>query len=238
MKELETRTISTSIRALPVDGDSAGARSIEGYALRFGESSLPLADWFSEFTEELSRDVRIQYEQDDLFALWNHDSGQVIGRKSAGTLTETRDEDGLKVRIDLPDTQAGRDAYELVQRGDVGGMSFGFRVVDEDVDLDRDVPHRTVTDIILREVSVTPFPAYPTTDVEVARSRILGAQNSQTRQDDSAAPLKQETEDGEEMETNTSERGEEIGEEQPEASLAQRQAKLRAQVALIQAQER
>jgi HK97 family phage prohead protease len=38
----------------------------------------------------------------------------------------------LKVDIELPDTTVGRDVAVLVERGDLDGMSFGFRTVTDE----------------------------------------------------------------------------------------------------------
>jgi hypothetical protein len=72
---------------------------------------------------------------------------------------------------DLPDTQAARDLYTLVERGDVDQMSFAFRVIRQKWNEGR--TERTLTEVSLSDgdVSVVTYPAYPTTTVE-ARQRL------------------------------------------------------------------
>jgi HK97 family phage prohead protease len=62
----------------------------------------------------------------EVVALFQHDPAAVLGRTPA-TLTLTKDARGLAFTLDPAPTQAGRDAFELVKRGDIGGASFGFR---------------------------------------------------------------------------------------------------------------
>ena len=101
----------------------------------------------------------------DILALVDHDAGKVLGRTRSGTLRLSEDERGLSYEIDLPDTTAVRDVLALVERGDAGGMSFGFSVPkggDEWSGL-----HRTLRAINLHEISViTSHPAYAATTVE------------------------------------------------------------------------
>jgi HK97 family phage prohead protease len=65
---------------------------------------------------------------DDARALFNHDPNHILGRLSAGTLRLSVDDVGLRYEIDLPDTQAGRDVATSIERGDLSGSSFGFKL--------------------------------------------------------------------------------------------------------------
>jgi len=101
----------------------------------------------------------------DIRALVDHDSGRVIGRSKAGTLRLSEDSTGLKVEIDLPDTTDGRDLAVQLERGDISGMSFGFRVTHDEWDETGDIPARTIHAVELFEVSAVAFPAYPDTSI-------------------------------------------------------------------------
>src|SRR3546814_4468734 len=104
--------------------------------------------------------------------LFDHDRGRVLGRSSTGTLRLKEDDKGLAVEIDLPDTSDGRDVATLIQRGDVSGMSFGFRVTHDEWDETVDPPVRTVHAVELREVSVVSEPAYEGTRSEEHTSEL------------------------------------------------------------------
>lgn len=109
---------------------------------------------------------------DDVRALWNHDSNHVLGRNRAGTLTLAEEEGAARAEIDLPDTQMGRDAAVSIERGDVTGMSFGFQIRDwqKDQVWARDADGniiRTVLKASLFDVSPVTYPAYPQTDISM-----------------------------------------------------------------------
>jgi HK97 family phage prohead protease len=115
-------------------------------------------------------------ENQDVRALFNHDSNQVIGRTSSGTLKLSTDDKGLRYEANAPDTQVGRDVVTLIKRGDVTGSSFGFSVRGERIRKEtRDgKPYyiRELTDVDLYDVSPTTFPAYQSSDAS-ARAEIV-----------------------------------------------------------------
>lgn len=107
----------------------------------------------------------------DIRALTNHDTTLVLGRTKAGTLELREDGHGLwgRVRINREDSDA-MNLYHRVQRGDVDQCSFGFDVLEEDVECREDgAVHFTMLRVELYEVTVATFPAYAETAV-AARS--------------------------------------------------------------------
>ncbi|HBV7974760.1 TPA: HK97 family phage prohead protease, partial [Enterobacter hormaechei] len=74
----------------------------------------------------------------------------------------------------------GNDVLELVERGDISGMSFGFRALKEAWDIAQSPYLRTVTAAELREITVTSIPAYPESGVEIAH-RSLFSQHPELR---------------------------------------------------------
>lgn len=158
--EFERRT-SREARMAVVD------RKIRGTAIVFNSRSVDLGG-FTEIIlpEAIDRTLR---EGLDVRALVDHESGKVIGRTKAGTLLLRKTRKGLEVEIDPPDTSYARDLLESVERGDISGMSFGFRVVSDEWRMLDGEAVREVTDMIVSEVSVVAFPAYEATDVSVAQ---------------------------------------------------------------------
>ena len=137
--------------------------TLTGYAARFNEPSEPLP-----FIERIAPGAfkRSLRAKNDIKLLWNHSSSDVLGSTRAGTLRLAEDEMGLRVEADLPDTQAGRDAKVLIQRGDVTGFSFGFTVPPNGDTWNADGTERTLKSVRLLEVSTgVAFPAYPSTNL-------------------------------------------------------------------------
>lgn len=149
-------------RALDIEVRTKGRR-LEGYAALFGvearighmvESIAPGA-----FAGSLGG-------RSDVLALVDHDPARVLARTRSGSLRLAEDSRGLSFDLDIPDTQAGRDVLALAERGDLGGMSFGFNATDEHFDGER----RELRSVDLLEISVVAaWPAYQGTTVQ-ARS--------------------------------------------------------------------
>jgi HK97 family phage prohead protease len=155
------------------------ARVIRGYAIVFDRLSENLGG-FREIIAPEAVDRTLK-EGVDLRALVDHDSARIIGRLSAGTLRIEKDSQGLRVEIDPPETSAGQDIVESVKRRDVTGMSFAFRYVgDPDVDGKTNPPTVTIRDMLIREVSLVSFPAYPQTSAAM-RSLVARHQQAATR---------------------------------------------------------
>jgi len=84
------------------------------------------------------------------------------------------DEIGLSIEaeLDTENNMEARQVYSSVDRGDITGMSFCFRVAEDQWDgLDTDMPTRHILKIAkVFEVSAVNCPAYDTTDIN-ARDR-------------------------------------------------------------------
>ena len=159
----ETRTTAEFVE---VRTDENNQRTAIGYAAKFNSLSQNLGG----FVEQISPGAFTQTLESgtgkDARALWNHDSSQILGRVSAGTLKLDQDDTGLRFEIQLPNTTTGRDASELLQRGDVQGASFGFRVIEDDWgETESGFPLRELRNVALSEISLVAFPAYPETEV-------------------------------------------------------------------------
>lgn len=147
-------------------GDDVPA--IEGYAAVFDDKTDM---WL--FTESIARGAFAESLErgDDVRALFNHNPSMVLGRSKAGTVELKEDDKGLWTKIYPPKTELGRSVVELIKRGDISQMSFGFFVDEEAVDYkDGQKPHVTIRKATLFDVSPVTFPAYENTEIALARA--------------------------------------------------------------------
>lgn len=160
----EIRDLSTD--NIEIREDEDGDRVISGYAVKWDFKSQVLGMYY-KFREQIQKGAFLQsLNDDDQRFLWSHDTSKVLGRTKNNTLRLKEDDTGLKFELDLPNTTLGNDTYESIKRGDVDGVSFGFRVEDDEVEEpDDDLPLRTVKKAKLLEVSAVAFPAYPDSQV-------------------------------------------------------------------------
>lgn len=156
MTDLEIRT-SGGIRA--------AAGRLEGYAAVFNaEAILP---GFAEIIR-LGAFTKSLQAADNVRALYHHRDAELLASTRSGTLTLREDNHGLAFSLSIPDTSYGRDLAVLVERGDVAGCSFGFRVRDGgDRWEERSNGEwlRELLDLELREITVTGDPVYSDTTV-------------------------------------------------------------------------
>jgi HK97 family phage prohead protease len=164
MAAAERRNLTGTAEIRELNGDTITMR---GYAYRFNELSHNLGGFRERILPGAGeRSLGVN----DVFATFNHDNNNVLGRSSAGTLRTGEDGAGGWYEIDLPNTTVGRDLAELLKRGDVNGSSFTFYVNDggqrraANDDPETGLPIREITSMDVRELGPVLNPAYPTTD--------------------------------------------------------------------------
>lgn len=145
---------------------------ISGYFIVYNQ---PVELWHNYFEEIAPEACAESLNNNDIRALYNHDTSFVLGRSTAGTLLIRNDSYGVYGEIEVnPNDSEALNIYERVKRGDITGCSFGFYPTDEEYIRVND----TVTKCIIkkadvREISVCPFPAYPQTQI-IARQQDFG----------------------------------------------------------------
>lgn len=157
--------------------EADGNLYIEGYFAVFG-SRYDLWDGAAEMVDpgafDLERDT-------DVRALTNHDTTLVLGRTTVGTLSLKVDDRGLWGSILV--NQSDQDAlnlYARVRRGDVSECSFGFDILDQQMQRQSDgTTLWIILAVKLWEVSVCTFAAYTETHVEARAAELAAMQKSQ-----------------------------------------------------------
>ncbi len=171
-QNVERRFIpATDVTIETREKDGAKTRVMRGYAAKFNT----LSDDLGGFRERIAPGAFTRtITEDDIRALKNHNSDMVLGRcndkKKKKTLRLSEDSIGLSIECDLPNTSFARDLEESMNRGDVDQMSFGFMVRwypdgtrGSNWTFENGEDIRTLTDVILFDVSPVTFPAYPDT---------------------------------------------------------------------------
>jgi len=162
MEKMEIRQFD--LAEFRYDKADNGDTIVRGYAAVFGSLSEDLGG----FKEKINSRAFDNVLEDDVVALLNHDNNIVFGRTSSGTLKLSVDERGLVSEIRMPNTQAAKDTLELMKRGDINKMSFGF-LVDKDkwVESERGYVREVKEVKRLIDVSLVTRPAYPQTSVAI-----------------------------------------------------------------------
>lgn len=154
------------------------ARRLEGYAAVFGVETRIGA--IREVVAPGAFRASLDNTSRDVVALWDHNPGVLLARQRSGSLRLSEDSRGLSFSLDLPDTQAGRDVRALAERGDLGGMSFGFQLPPEGMTREGDLCILRAVDLL--EISVvSSWPAYPTTVVEARDQHRAGCAVQRSR---------------------------------------------------------
>src|SRR3954471_13120425 len=166
--ELNKREAQTTFKITRATQDSE-ERVIEGYfALYENETEL-----FPGVFEIITKGAFDKTLNNDIRALWNHNSQYVLGRNKSGSLEIRADDKGLFGIIKLPKTQYAEDLHELVKRGDVDQCSFGFNILAEDLEELASGGYRwRINEIDLHEISVVTFPAYENTSVQARAKQV------------------------------------------------------------------
>ena len=143
---------------------TAKGKTLSGYAAVFNSEAV-----LGDFTEVIRQGAfaKSLATGSNIRALYHHDGNALLGTTRGGTLQLREDAHGLAFTLSLPDTSHGRDLSILVDRGDVAGCSFGFRVP---ADGDRWEQRgkkmlRELLQVDLMEITLTSDPAYQDTTV-------------------------------------------------------------------------
>jgi uncharacterized protein len=169
MKEIRALPIALEIREANEDD---GKRTITG-AIKYNTESAEMRDWWGDtFIEEIAEgafDESLKVR--DVVGLWSHDTSQVLGNTKSGTLRIENTKKELRFELDIPSTSVGNDAWELIKRGDVDGVSFGMKVTKDKWSSedrgDKKIYKRSILNAELYEISPVAFPAYPANEVSV-----------------------------------------------------------------------
>lgn len=177
MNKVEIRTIADKYRPKLREVNGQSTRIIEGYAAVFNVLSEVLLDYDEDnyiFREVISPTAITQERLKgyDIKMTMFHNREKLLARSryGAGSLTLSVDDTGLKFSAEMPNTDLGNEALEMVKRGDIVGASFAYLNSKDGVtwSYEGEVPTRTVTDIIdIQDVTLAIDPAFNQTSVSL-----------------------------------------------------------------------
>lgn len=165
-------------RAMPLMGSAIGKEKrlksdyyVEGYATTFNDPYVLFEDEGIQYKEVIDRNALVGADMSDIIMQYDH-SGDVLARKSNGTLIVETDDKGIFIAADMGKSEAARRRYEEIQNGLVHQMSWAFTVAEDAYD--RETHTRTILRIKkVYDVSAVSIPANPSTDI-AARSYFDG----------------------------------------------------------------
>lgn len=166
MKEIRV----TEIRANEPPADGTKALILSGRPVVY-DTPTRINDLSGSYIEIIERGALDEADLHDVRLLVGHDASKIPLARTPRTMSLQLDNDGLTFTATLPNTEAGREAYEAVQRGDLRGMSYAFTVPEGGDSYNPKTNTRTIRKISkVLECSLTAFPAYESTTVS-AESR-------------------------------------------------------------------
>ena len=188
LNNIELRRLSASpeYRVESVTNEDGNVEHyISGYAVVFEQPSRPFWD---EWYEVIARGAFDNTDMSDVVMVVDHsrEVGDVLARYKNGTgsLDITVDEQGVKFRFAVPDTQRGRDVLALIERGDISECSFAFWVKRDEwrygVEInDTVMDERRVTEVAkLADLSIVVTGQYAQTSVGVDERSIAAEMRS------------------------------------------------------------
>ena len=156
--------------------ETDGGQTIRGLALPFNRNSADLGG----FIERIDPGAVTLNDGTDIVMLWQHDSTDPITRQSSGLELEVR-KSGLWFEAQATDFSDRQ--LDLLQRGVVKSMSFGFVTISDSWSESKPVV-RTLKEIELREISPVTWPAYKQTSVAVRSAQEAGIDLPEVEEDE------------------------------------------------------
>jgi len=155
-----------NLEGLEVRETEGEPKTIRGMALPFNRNSADLGG----FIERIDPGA-VTVAESDVVMLWQHDSTDPITRQSSGLELEVR-KSGLWFEAQATDFSDRQ--LDLLQRGVVKHMSFGFVTIEDEWEQESKPVRRTLKQIELREISPVTWPAYKQTSVAVRSAQEAG----------------------------------------------------------------
>lgn len=183
MDKAERRFTADTMQIRAAEGDE-GKTTITGRAVVYNAWVQIGPDSWGWMERFAPGSLTGSLNDENIYATFNHDADNLLGRVSNETLRMIDSAKALTYEIDPNlDTEIGRQVLAFVERQDVRGASFSFRVDSYTMEKKKkktDMDRVTITEAKLYELGPVTNPAYKQTSAKL-RSRI-DAQREQREQ--------------------------------------------------------
>ncbi|NMM65490.1 HK97 family phage prohead protease [Clostridium sp. P21] len=175
--------------------DNSNTIELEGYIAKFDTYT----ELWEGFFEKIDRDAFNDTISNghNVFLVYHHDMSKVLSSTRNNTLVLSTDDIGLKFKATInKNLTYANDVYELVKSGECRGCSFGFYVLEDDIQYnnEKDEIKRTLLKIELLEGTITPIPAYENTEVYARCKDIIANERQKLQQAKELEQLKTDLE--------------------------------------------
>jgi HK97 family phage prohead protease len=195
LPERESRFLAAKIE-LRAAAEGEEPKKVFGYAAKFNSESEILEKRGMQFVEVIEKGAFDGVLNNDVRALFNHNSNLVLARSKNGTgsLQIGVDDAGLWYEFEAPDTQLGRDLLTSIRRGDIDSSSFGFVVGKDRFEKRNDGKIQRVISSVseLLDVSPVTYPAYPEATVAFRALEQFRNQEPETPENEPETPSQEE----------------------------------------------
>ncbi len=168
-ENIERRYISQEDSNVMIEDRGEGKKAIKGLGIVFNKRSLNLGGFVEIIKPEAVKNI----DWNDTVSMTNHDPNHVLGR-SPKTMKATVTKQGVEYNNEPSEATDYKDLVIKIERGDIKGSSFGFRIApkgDNWYEDEEGVLVREVNNIQkVYDLSPVAFPAYPDTNGHVSAS--------------------------------------------------------------------
>lgn len=164
--KMQNKEYRSSVLSAAADQAEANQLIVSGYAAVIEQPTVICTIDGIDYYEVIDKDAFLGCDMKNVPFKYNHsDSFLVLARTRNKTLQLSVDNTGLLIKANLAPVQAGKDLYNLIQRGDIDKMSFGFSV--EQDSYDSQMRTRRILKISkVWDVSAVDTPAYDGTSIQ------------------------------------------------------------------------
>lgn len=163
--------------------ENSNTIELEGYIAKFDTYT----ELWEGFFEKIDRNAFNDTISDghNIFLVYHHDMSKVLSSTRNNTLILSSDDIGVRFKATInKNLTYANDVYELVKTGECRGCSFGFYVLEDDIQYnsETDEVKRTLLKVELLESTITPIPAYENTEVYARCKDILTEERQKLQQ--------------------------------------------------------